>query len=195
MARHIVEAEHDKTAENQYPWAVAEFRDRGMQGRVDRAGLAQDFDDAADDEDQENDVLRIGKALGHADQEVPRGQGDLVRRRHLLVGSRDDHHAVRVVRKRHAVERALRNDVGQQLRHDDEAEYQDQRVDIDAAFLHGAGLVVVADGRDYNKKGPAKGPFSLLSNVRPGQSRLMKSCRTYQNISAIEANRAIDAAT
>ena len=158
--REGAQAEHRKAAHDQDPGAVAEFLHGTVQRRVDCTGPAQYFDDSADDENQGDDVLGIGKAFRDTDQEIPGRQRHRFPGCDGLVGAGNDHRAVGVVGERGPLERALRDDVGHQLGYDDEREDQCQRIDVDAALLHGLRLVlVVASGGDYNKKGPESGPF------------------------------------
>ena len=93
---------------------------RTVQRRVDRAGLAQHRNDAADEKHEEDNVLGRGETFGYRQQEVPRHHRDfglLCRRR---VRTRNDHLARGIVGVRLAIKAALRQHVAQQLSHDDE---------------------------------------------------------------------------
>ena len=122
--RERAEAEQRKTAADQQPGALAQAFDRAQQRRIDRAGLAQHGNDAADQEDQEDNCLCRLEAASDRHEEVPRRQGDTVLGRQRFIGASDDDHAVGLIRHRCALELSVRNRIGQQLRDDDEGKDQ-----------------------------------------------------------------------
>ncbi len=107
-----------------------------MQHRIDRPGLAQHADDAADEKDQEDNPLRRLQPVGYREQEVPWRQrlGGIALEH--LVGTLDDDHAPGLVGDRHPVESAVGYHVGKQLRQQDERADQDQGVDRPVALAH-----------------------------------------------------------
>ena len=102
------------------------MRYRAMQRGIDRTALTQDLDHAADEEDQEYDVLGIGETVGDRHQELPRRKGDPVLDTYGLEGAGDDHLPVGIVGIRLPLEFSVRDDIRQDLREYDEREDQDE---------------------------------------------------------------------
>ena len=102
---------NDETARDQYPRTLTQSCNRTMQCRVDRSALSQDRNDAADEKDQEDNVLRRLQALRNCDQEMPGSYRDFVFGTQAVIGPADHHGPVRILRIRLALELAVWNDV------------------------------------------------------------------------------------
>lgn len=104
--------------------AVAESAERSAEHGIDRSGLAQDRERAADDEDEEYDLRRRNQAARYGGEDGDRRKRRMVRYRREAAG----HHLHAAVLVLHSLVLSGRQHPGEQKREHDHAEEQHERV-------------------------------------------------------------------